>query len=236
MSTLTRAVRAVCSQISGALLLQSCTLCASPSGDAPVCSDCRNDLPGLGSVCPCCSLPSPGEAVCGECLRSTPPYDATHGLWRYAYPSDRLIHDLKFRSRFALARFFGTELAACFPVGGADVIVPMPLHPARLAERGFNQSAEIARHLASSTRTPILVQAATRLRATLPQANLAHAERARNVRNAFRATVDLRGVRVAVVDDVMTSGATLGALAAALKHAGASRVDNWIVTRTMLHV
>ena len=127
-------------------------------------------------------------------------------------------------------------MAQRFVPGAADIIVPMPLHRARLAERGFNQAAEIARHMARVTRTPFVSTAAVRTRATAPQSDLSYEERSRNVRNAFRCNMDLRGMRVAVVDDVMTSGATLAELALALKGAAAIRVENWVVTRTLPHV
>ncbi|MBI2959827.1 MAG: ComF family protein [Betaproteobacteria bacterium] len=226
----------VWSGLGRALLPQDCVLCGAASGAWPLCPPCRADLPALPAQCPRCADASLDGSVCGACLRAAPPFDATHAAWRYEFPADRLVHALKFRARLALAAFFGSVLAARFPPGAADLVVPMPLHRLRLAERGFNQAAEIARHMARATRTPFAPALAVRLRPTLPQSDLPHAERAGNVRGAFRCHADLRGRRVAVVDDVMTSGATLAELARALKRAGAARVENWVVTRTLKHV
>lgn len=229
-------MNSIYSRMGQTLLQQDCVLCGAASGDSPLCFHCREDLPALSEQCPRCAIPNPNGSVCGNCLKTAPAFDATHALWRYDFPADRLVQALKFRARLALAAFFGSALAQRFVPGAADIIVPMPLHRARLAERGFNQAAEIARHMARETRTPFVSTAAVRTRATAPQSDLSYEERSRNVRNAFRCNMDLRGMRVAVVDDVMTSGATLAELALALKGAAAIRVENWVVTRTLPHV
>ena len=181
-------------------------------------------------------MPSTLGEICGTCLRQPPQFDMTVAAWRYAYPVDRLVQALKFHGRLALASFFADALASL--VEGADVVIPMPLHPARLTERGFNQAAEIARHLTGKLGTGkpwtrLALQGASRIRRTLPQADLPVDERLRNVRGAFACALDLTGARVAVVDDVMTTGATLGELAKVLKRAGAARVENWVVARTL---
>jgi ComF family protein len=224
------------SRVGRTLLQQDCVLCGAGSGDSPLCLHCRGDLPALTEPCPRCAIPGPNGSVCGNCLKTAPAFDATHALWRYDFPADRLVQALKFQARLSLAAFFGGALAQRFMPGAADIIVPMPLHRARLVERGFNQAAEIARHMARETRTPLMPTAAVRIRATAPQSDLSYEERSRNVRNAFRCDMDLRGMRVAVVDDVMTSGATLAELARTLKGAAATRVENWVVARTLHHV
>jgi ComF family protein len=229
----TRGVRAV--------LPQDCLLCGAATDDAPLCGPCRDELPALARSCPVCAMPSPIGEICGTCLRHRPQFDMTVAVWRYAYPADRLVQALKFHGRLALAPFFA-EVLACL-VERPDVVIPMPLHPARLTERGFNQAAEIARHLtgklgagkagAGKLETRLALQGASRIRRTLPQADLPFDERSRNVRGAFACALDLAGARVAVVDDVMTTGATLGELAKVLKRAGAARVENWVVARTL---
>lgn len=177
-------------------------------------------------------MPSPARAVCGACLAHPPHFDATLAAWRYDYPADRLLLSLKFHRRLALAPLLALALekAGLAPV---EMIVPMPLDRARLAERGFNQAAEIARHLARATGTPLSLDAVARVRATRPQTDLPHAERVRNVRGAFAARAPLEKITVAVVDDVMTTGATLNEVAKTLKRAGAARVVNWVVARTL---
>jgi len=150
-------------------------------------------------------------------------------LWRYEFPCDGLVQALKYRARLALAGFFARNRATR-PIPEVDLIVPMPLHPARLAERGFNQALEIARHLGR----PIAPRGVLRVKDTLPQTELPYEERAKNVRGAFLCRLDLSGASVAVLDDVMTTGATLNELARVLKRAGATRVENLVIARTAL--
>jgi len=220
-----------CTQVVRAALPQDCLLCGAASDDAPLCGPCRDELPALPRACPLCAMPSSFGEICGTCLRHPPQFDMTVAAWRYAYPVDRLVQALKFHGRLALASFFAGVLASL--VGRADVVIPMPLHPSRLTERGFNQAAEIARHLTAKLGTRLVLHGASRVRRTLPQADLPLDERSRNVRGAFACALDLTGARVAVVDDVMTTGATLGELAKVLKRAGAARVENWVVARTL---
>ena len=214
-----------------AALPQDCLLCGAASDDAPMCGPCAKELPALPRACHQCAMPSSLGEICGSCLRHPPQFDMTVAVWRYAYPVDRLVQALKFHGRLALASFFADMLASL--VKPADLVIPMPLHPARLTERGFNQATEIARHLTGKLGTRLASRGATRIRRTLPQADLPMDERARNVRGAFACAFDLTGARVAVVDDVMTTGATLGELAKVLKRAGAERVENWVVARTL---
>lgn len=212
---------------------QDCELCGAPSGAEFLCAGCAADLPLLPEHCPRCALPSPGNAVCGACLRHAPYFDATIALWRYEFPCDRMVQSLKYRARLALAGFFGARLASRASLH-AELIVPMPLHPSRLAARGFNQALEIARELARCRGIPVETRAGRRIKDTAPQAGLPYEKRARNVRGAFACDLDLHGRTVAVVDDVMTTGATLDELARTLKRAGAARVENWVVARTVL--
>lgn len=217
--------------LASAALAQDCALCGAVSGDALLCAGCRADLPPLPESCPRCALPSPGAVPCGACGAAH--YDATVAVWRYEFPCDRLVQALKYRARLPIAGFFARALAGRVPAG-VDLVVPMPLHRSRLAERGFNPSLEIARPLARLTGGVLAIDAARRVRHTRAQAELPLEERAANVRDAFECRRDLGGRRVAIVDDVMTTGTTLDELARVLKAAGASRVDNWVVARTLL--
>lgn len=188
----------------------------------------------MGTACPRCALPAPGGEICGRCLAQPPSFDRTIAVWRYAPYADHLVRALKYRGELALATLFAEALAmrvASLPQ--VDTIVPMPLHRTRLAERGFNQALEIARPLARRLRIPIAHRLVRRTRVTADQTDLSPAERARNVRGAFGCERDLAGRRIAVVDDVMTTGATLDELAAALKRAGAEWVESWVVARTV---
>src|SRR5436309_919157 len=176
---------------------------------------------------------SPGSALCGRCLADAPHYDATVAALAYRFPADTLVHALKFRSQLALAPLLGDLLQKCIPAGErADCVLPVPLSNERLRERGYNQAAEIARHVARERRARLELTVVVRERNTRAQADLPWSDRARNVRGAFRCERSLDGAAIAVIDDVMTTGATLDELAATLKRAGAARVVNWVVART----
>jgi len=211
---------------------QDCLLCGEESGPELLCAACAAELPALAEHCPQCAIPSPFGTVCGSCLNQPPHFDGTLALWRYEFPCDRLVQALKYRARLALAGFFARSLASR-PMPEVDLVVPMPLHPKRLAERGFNQALEIARGLERHLGRPIEPRGVLRLKDTLPQTQLPYEERAKNVRGAFLCKLDLSGASVAVVDDVMTTGATLNELARALKRAGATRVENFVIARTV---
>jgi ComF family protein len=207
----------------------SCYLCRGAAADL-LCAACDADLPRLaGPRCPRCALDSPRGELCGRCLSEAPHYDATVAVLAYEFPADALVHALKFRGELALAAFLGKEIAHRVSAVEIDSVVPVPLSAARLRTRGYNHAAEVARHLLPGKLDLALCE---RSRDTPPQMDLPFAERRRNVRGAFRCTRALTGASVAVVDDVMTTGATLNELARTLKDAGAARVVNWVVART----
>ena len=216
-------------------LPQRCALCASASGDACLCPDCARTVAPPRDACPRCALPSPGGAVCGHCLARAPAWDAAVAAGAYAFPLDRLVQRLKYGADLPLAAALGALLADAAKGADApsrvDAIVPMPLDAARQRERGYNQAREIARTLRCATGLP-LAGGLVRSRPTSPQASLAWRERVRNVRGAFATTRPFAGARIALVDDVMTSGATAAAAAAALRRGGAARVEVWVVART----
>jgi ComF family protein len=222
-----------CARSAHAWAGEDCLLCGAQAGPEPLCPACIGDLPALAESCPRCALPSPAAALCGTCLDHPPHFDATLALWRYEFPCDRLVQALKYRARLALAGFFARSLASR-RLPEFDVVVPMPLHARRLAERGFNQALEIARGLARNLGRPIEPHGVLRVKNMPPQTELPYEERAKNVRGVFLCKLDLSGASVAVLDDVMTTGATLNELARALKRAGATRVENLVVARTVL--
>lgn len=215
------------------LLPQSCLLCGADSGHDLVCPACAAELPRLPeSLCPICGECAPCNAVCGACLKQLPHYNTTRAAFRYAFPIDRLVQDFKYGTRLATAEFLARALLAG-PHPQGDLIVPLPLHPDRLAERGFNQAVEIARPLARALNIPLVINGCQRLRNTPPQANLPWKARRKNIRNAFRCQLDLTDNTVIVVDDVMTTGATLDEFARTLKQQGAKQVNNWVAVRTL---
>ena len=223
--------------LAGALrraLPQACALCAAASGNAMLCDACALQMPTIVDACPQCALPSPANLVCGACLARPRPCAATIAAWRYAFPADQLLQAFKYGGRLALAEPFAKAL--CRAVHARVTVLPdrliaMPLSQRRQRERGFNHAHEIARRVSSATGVR-MEHALRRTRDAPPQAGLTLQERARNVRDAFEATGSLAGSWVAIVDDVMTTGATLAAAAIAARAAGAVRVDAWVVART----
>lgn len=216
------------------LLPQDCFLCAAPAGDGLLCPACSASLPRMpAALCPQCALPTPDSSVCGSCLKKAPHFDATRAVFRYEFPLDRLIQSLKYSHRLACAGFLGRMLAQTDLPFRPDLVVPVPLSAARLAERGFNQALEIARPLLRTHDVPVELDHIRRSRDTSPQAALPWKQRANNVRHAFECAIDLVGRSVLVVDDVMTTGATLDELARTLKAHGATRVGNLVVARAL---
>jgi ComF family protein len=216
-----------------ALLPQDCLLCGALSGDDLLCGDCAAALPRLPpALCPVCALPTHGGEICGACLKRTPHFDATLACYVYAFPVDRLVQQLKFGHRLAIADFFAQAIVER-GLPAADLVVPVPLSPTRLAGRGFNQSAEIARLLARASGMPLGLATGRRTLEAPPQSTLPWKERQRNVRGAFECASDLSGKTILVVDDVMTTGATLGEFARVLKDRGAARVVNCVAARAL---
>ena len=210
-----------------AILPGQCALCATPSGHHALCAPCENDLPlPTADACPRCADTSAAHAVCAHCLSDSPAFDACIAAWPYAFPVDHLIHALKFHHCLQLGPWFAEHLARLIGHGNGliDVVVPMPLHPNRLAARGYNQAIEIARPLARKIDRPLLVDACRRIRETPQQATLDRASRRDNLVSAFHSDTDLNGQTVLLIDDVMTTGASAHAVAQALKSAGAARV------------
>lgn len=238
MSILAQAVRDSLrrwgSSLGVALLPGSCLLCAADSAGELLCAACRADLPQLpAACCPVCALPDALGEVCGSCLKAPPHFSRTDAAWRYAFPVDRLVQALKYGHRLAVADYCGRSLAARVPAAAYDLILPMPLHPERLRERGFNQAGEIARCLARRLALPVEHAALQRRRPTARQAALPLAERRRNVRGAFECLADFSGRRLLLVDDVMTSGASADECARMLRLHGAATVGVAVVARAL---
>jgi ComF family protein len=196
------------------------------------CAACDTALPRLPPRhCRVCAIALESGDTCGACLDRPPRYDSASAAYGYAFPIDALIRAYKYGGHLTLAPVLGAALADA-AVGDVDAIVPMPLSDARLRERGFNQAHELARHAGRRLALPVLPHACRRVVDTAPQASLPWAERSRNVRGVFVCDADLAGKQVAIVDDVMTTGATLNELARTLKRAGAACVSAWVVART----
>ena len=237
MSISPRSVLNYCSILAQLALPPQCFLCGAHCGDEGLCPDCRGDLPRLpASVCQMCALPAPGATLCGRCLQIRPNFDHVIAACSYAFPADAMVQALKYRSELAVASILAHELAAAVcSEPGPDLVIAMPLSVERLRERGFNQALEIARLLCARTGFALAVDACRRVLDTTPQTSLPWSQRAKNVRRAFVCDADLQGRSVAVVDDVLTTGATLSELAATLKKRGAVSVSAWVFARTLPH-
>jgi ComF family protein len=213
---------------------QDCLLCASPSGGEIVCEACEADLPRLeGGQCPQCALPAAGGCLCGHCLSKPPHFDSARAVFRYDFPVDKLMHSFKYAHRLALGAYFGKKMATLPRPEIADSIVPLPLHPDRLRERGFNQSLELAKTIAKIWKIPVDGEKCERIRNTPAQAGLPWKDRAGNIRNAFRYAENCEGKHFILIDDVMTTGASLSECARAIKRRGAARVDVLVLARTL---
>lgn len=226
-------------RLAAALLPPCCVLCQGP-GQIPaldLCGECEAELPRIEGPCPVCALPRGSWGrPCGGCLRDPPPYDRCVAAFDYAFPVDRLVQSLKYGHQLAVGRVLGHLAGSAVLERGLhldiDVLLPVPLHPARLAERGFNQSLEIARWAGRRVGRPVLDRALVRTRPTVPQVGLPLDARHANLAGAFASSAAVRGRRVVIVDDVVTTGSTVREAALSLRAAGAFSVDVWCVART----
>jgi ComF family protein len=198
-------------KISAALawLAQDCILCGGEAGDAAICVRCETALP------------------------HAPHFDDLVAAFDYAFPVDRLIHRFKYAGDLAAGRWLATRLlerVRCLP--RPDLLVAPPLGAARLRTRGFNQALEVAKVIGRELRLTVALQGVEKVRETLPQHGLGRRERNANLRASFRCALELDGEHVAIVDDVVTTGATAATLAAELERAGAGQVSVWALART----
>lgn len=223
------------SKIRQSLPAQPCFLCGMVSRNGIWCVSCELDLPYLTAPrCPVCALPTLNSAICGHCLQHPPHFSRTVAVFAYAFPVNKLVLALKHGQQLVLVNSLADKLAPQIQAK-PDCLIPMPLHPARLRKRSFNQSLELARRIGRKMSIPVLPDACQRVRDTPPQAKLSGKERSKNMRHAFACTQDLTGKHVAVVDDVMTSGASLNELAGVLRQAGALEVSALVIARALPH-
>lgn len=225
--------------LAGQLLPLRCRLCTQPGHDGlDLCAACLQAAVRLETACPVCALPLPAvagvaPALCGACQRSPGLLLASHAGWRYGPTIDALVQRFKFQQDLAAgALLAGLMLRHCPPwLEPGQVLVPVPLHRARLRARGFDQARELVRLLAAGTGLA-WQDGLHRRQGTLPQSGLDRTQRRRNLRGAFTALPPLPS-SVVLVDDVMTTGSTLAAAAAALQRGGATKVRAWVAARTV---
>lgn len=223
-----------------ALLPRHCLMCGLPSGAENLCAPCRADLPRSARRCERCGLPLPGhgDRVCGPCLHRPPSWDRVLAALDYRFPADALVQRFKFNRSHACGRVLCLELATAVREAGSglprpDALVPVPLHRGRHLSRLFNQSELLARFVGRHEGIPVHCRLLRRVRPTRAQSGLDAKSRRRNTRGAFhchpRRAAGLG--HVALVDDVMTTGATLDACVRELKRAGIAEVTLWVAAR-----
>jgi ComF family protein len=213
-----------------------CLLCAAAiPWTASLCSACTTDCPRPSAACERCGCSLPQTGLCGRCLRQPPPYRRLVAPFSYRYPLDVLIQDFKYRDRLACARFFAQALAEEVRAHGDALpgcLVPVPLHWRRCCVRGFNQSLVIARLTGAVLGVAVDHELVRRCRASPPQTGLRAAARRRNLRGVFRVEGAPRWNHLAIVDDVVTTGATAREISRALIRAGVEQIEVWAIART----
>ena len=217
------------------LLPLRCLLCGGAGAHGmDLCADCSDELPRNRSCCARCALPlAVPAASCGECQRRAPPWEAAWAPFRYGWPLDRLEARFKFGRDLAAGRVLATLWQReATPLPKPGLLLPVPLHTGRLRRRGYNQALELAKPLARALAVPLRHDLLRRQRATEAQTDLDAVARRRNVRGAFAVREGIAlPAHVAILDDVMTTGATLAECTRVLKRAGARRVDVWALAR-----
>jgi ComF family protein len=218
-----------------------CVLCSDPASGMDICEACLTDLPWLGHACHGCGIPLPDASLrlCGGCLK-VPALDACVAALAYEYPVAQMVGALKYRRDVTYARVLSELLAIRLQdaleqgwVELPDILMPVPLHPFRQLRRTFNQAELIAQHISRSLELPITNHALRRIRNTSSQTSLQRQARRKNLRNSFNVRGDVAGLKIALVDDVMTTGTTAKELSRILKRSGATEVQMWAVARTL---
>ena len=229
-------------KIYGWCLPPTCILCHYPTQRAQdLCQSCCDELPILPQSCPRCAniLTSPASS-CGVCLQKPPLVSAMHVLFSYQAPITKLIMELKFHENLINARLLGELMSSAIrqrwyihkPL--PDLIIPMPLHPRRLRERGFNQALEICRPIAKTLAIPLDATSCSRTKNTVAQARQSAKDRRQNMRQAFHCSRDFAGLHIAVLDDVTTTGSTLHELISTLTKTRPRQIDVWCCAKTLL--
>lgn len=214
----------------------TCVLCGDPGADGhDLCGPCRQALPYRARSCSRCAaaISADQDLLCGACQKKPPYFDAAVAVFDYEEPVRHLIHGLKFQRRYAYGRLLGTLLAEAVRTRAdlPECLLPVPMHSARYRERGFNHTVEIAQETSRRLGIALDRTSLRRTRATRPQVGLSIRERARNVRDAFELVQPCPARHLALIDDVVTTGATVNALAKVLKRHGAERVEIWSCAR-----
>ena len=226
-----------------------CVLCdAQVTGATSLCQPCLEDLPRIKICCYQCGLPlknTQEASLCGQCQQSLPPIDYLISSLHYAYPVDYLVSQLKFQGDLTYAKIFSQLLLTTLQTHyrekkrerhpeRPEIIIPVPLHKKRSRQRGFNQAFEIARPIAKELNIPISANTIKRIKYTEAQSLLSASERRKNLHNSFVLSKPISAEHIVLVDDVVTTGTTVYALATLLKKSGVKKVGVWAVARATI--
>lgn len=216
------------------LLPERCALCMTPD-QCGFCANCQQLLPAIQVACQHCATPIAMPGVCGQCQNKASSFEHAIAPFAYQPPISMHIQQLKYHSRLdlapALAKMLITRVLKCSDVM-PELLVPVPLHERRLFQRGFNQAALIASVVGNLLDIPVQQKLVRRVRDTISQTSLDRASRIKNVRDAFAVIGQQRYDSVAIIDDVMTSGATVEALAKSLRASGYAKISVWSIAKT----
>jgi len=230
-----------CQQWLGSTL--PCQLCDAPAtarhqAQYGLCAHCIATLPWYTSPhCPQCALPTVSSTLCGLCLQHAPAFDRTLTPFRYAYPLDRLLHQFKYHQQLSLCNLLAnsllTQLTTLAATERPQLIMAMPMHLNRVKERGFNHALELAKQVHQHSDIALEIEGCIRVLDTPTQAGMDMKTRTRNLRGAFATHKPWQGQHVMIVDDVMTTGASMHAVARVLKQAGATQITALVLARTL---
>lgn len=213
-----------------------CVLCGDyHHGTFAVCTECQLFFAPINNPCRYCSLPLANAdfLVCGQCIKKPPYFDSVISYYRFEEPLRTLLHDFKYKKALYLRSFLAQLMINAFQskIFKPDCLVPIPLHPQRLRERGFNQAAELAKLLAKQLNFPCNTRLCQKIINTPPQVGLNHKQRRKNLRHSF--TVRANNYQhIILIDDLLTTGSTANEVARILKQQGVKRVDLWCCART----
>tara|TARA_R110001606_G_scaffold361754_5_gene515034 strand:- start:29327 stop:29953 length:627 start_codon:yes stop_codon:yes gene_type:complete len=201
-----------------------------------ICEACLQNLPSLGDACPRCALPISNAQICGHCLNQPPEQDLSFSLFPYINPIDRLIADLKYHDKLFLSPFFAQLMSDKLRNRPRpDLLIPIPLHPNRLRQRGYNQSFELAKALSIQLAIPSSNDFLIRTIDTQSQAAIPFKARKKNIQHAFEFIQSRVPAHIAIIDDVLTTGHTANAAAKQLRKAGATTIEIWTIARAIRH-
>ena len=226
-----------------ALFSSSCVLCGDyVDRSISLCESCQADLPLITRACRQCGIPlndteqATNVSLCGQCIQQSSSVDYTISVYHYETPLDYMISQMKFQQKLSYAAILGELLKSrileltpdsVMP----DAILPMPLHKKRIVKRGFNQSIEISRAIVRNKPLPVLLNAVKRSKETMEQAKLSKKDRQKNIRGCFEIFSAPIYSHIVIIDDVVTTGATVNELAKTLKNVGVKRVGVWSIAR-----